>query len=192
MGVALLQWNCLAAAHPAVHPAWASALEMRRGAVSLHTTFCFGDFSFLTLLILFSGQEPQLDKQLIDYLEIGPTFLNSSGTFPALLHTCWCTVTFLILYIKLFCEHVLAIKDCNLGWAISLGSSHSLVIVPGLNIFEPAGLLGLFKIISIHFWGSGADAPFQALDMLFHAAGKADSLTYKPGSHCSSFWWPDI
>ena len=101
-------------------------------------------FSFLTLLILFSGQEPQLDKQLIDYLEIGPTFLNSSGTFPALLHTCWCTVTFLILYIKLFCEHVLAIKDCNLGWAISLGSSHSLVIVPGLNIFEPAGLLGLF------------------------------------------------
>ena len=41
--------------------------------------------------------------------------------------------------------------------------------------------------------GSGADAPYQALDMLFHAAGKHDRLQFLPGAHLltvdnTSFW----
>ena len=110
----------------------------------------FDNFPYLTLFdICIPGKDQQLDRNLIDYLEIGPTFLDSSGAFPALLHTCWFLYLSFVLFLKqLFCAYLLAIKDCDPGWAISLGSSHTLVIVPGLNIFESAVVVVPFQIIS--------------------------------------------
>lgn len=138
--------------------------------------------------------EEPFPKAMIDFTEIGPSFLKLSGSCSAnlvfwrFIDTHWC----LIAELKLisFCIPRIADVDGFIHWIFHL--CQWLHLVSGYVSFQfqhvDVGWLEGFLLNSPGscFWGSGADAPYHGLDMLFHAAGKFDTLKFESGPNCIS------